>query len=178
MAAINLRDIIVRKLSKFSSPMDDTVPPLAHAAISESITEYMTTVVTVVGSYSGVTPAGTPEMAAGDVLNITGVMPPLGIPSSFDEWISNISNGIKSSFYMGMGVSHPLAPTLAFPMCNIIANQRELYDIHMNEYENPQGSVLLKVCEWITDSIELGVIPTVPAGIAGTGVYTVSKVNV
>ena len=170
MSAINLRDIIVRKLSKFSSPMDDTVPPLAHAAISESITEYMTTVVTVVGSYSGVTPAGTPEMAAGDVWNITGVMPPLGI--------SNISNGIKSSFYMGMGVSHPLAPTLAFPMCNIISNQRELYDIHMNEYENPQGNVLLKICEWITNSIELGAIPTVPAGIAGTGVYTVSKVNV
>lgn len=176
MSASVLKDLIIKKMSSISSSMDSSVPPLAHKCFSDSITEYITSNVKVVGSYSGVTPIGAPESVPVDTWNITGVMPILSVPSNFSEWISNISNGIKSSFYLGYGVSRPLAPTIAFPLCNVIPDLNKIKSIHESNYSNPQDSVILEVCEWITDSLELGVIKTVPAGLTGTGVYTISKV--
>lgn len=178
MPASTLRNLMVSKMSAVSPPHDESVPALLQGVIAEAITEYITTTVRAVGSYAGVIPPAIPESAPVDTWNITGVMPPCPVPGSLEQWTTSISDGIRSSFYYGMGVSHPLAPTIAFPTIQIIPIQSNLTSIHLGKYEDPQGDTLLEVCNWITNALQLGFLPTVPAGIAGTGIMTISSIIV
>lgn len=177
MAASDLRDIIISNMAVFSAPMDESVPPLAHAAISNSITQYVNSVVKLQGNYSGVIP-GTPpvpEAAPGDVWNVVGTMPPLSVPGDFYSWVLQVETLIKTSFFTGLGVSHPLSPVPAFPNFTLSADQSILHDKHLESYDDPQSSVMLVFCEWIIKGFEIGFVPSVPAGIAGAGVFTVTK---
>lgn len=176
MPASTLRDLMVSEMSRVSAPHNDEVPGLIQIAIANAITTYMTGTVKAAGSYAGVIPPAVPESAPADVWTITGIMSPCSVPSSLNEWMSGISNGIRTSFYYGLGVSHPLAPTLAFPSIEIIPIQSNLKSIHEEMHDNPQGDVMLEICNWITSALRIGFLPTVPAGIAGTGIMTVAEI--
>lgn len=178
MPASTLRDLMVSQIGLISAPHDQTVPPLVQTAVANAITTYITGTVRALGSYVGVIPPAVPESAPVDTWNIVGAMTPCSVPSTLEQWMLEISNNIRTGFYYGLGISHPLAPTIAFPTMTIAANQAELYSIHMNTYENPQGDVLLRVCEWITTGLQTGFMPIVAAGIAGTGTMTISEIIV
>lgn len=178
MAASDLRDIIVAKMATFSAPMDESVPARAHAAISESITQYVNSIVKLQGDYSGIIPGSppTPELAPNDLWTVVGTMPPLSVPGDFQSWVAQVEAYIKSSFYTGFGVSHPLSPVPAFPNFTLSADQNALYDKHMNAYDDPYPDTMLIFCEWIIDGLKIGFVPSVSAGIVGSGTFVVSKI--
>lgn len=171
-----------------NSDHDESLPPIVQSIYSLSLTEYITTNVRLVGSYSGLTPTGLPESAPMDQYSIIGSIPTIPIPSSgLLEWMTSLSNLIKSSFYVSVGlVSHPIGVFPAFPTIDLslITTDRlgneymkcvdETYEIKPGM--DPQYEVTYSLIDGILDGLKSGFIPTFTAGITGTGVTTVSNI--
>lgn len=166
-----LRDKIIDNISKYSAPMDESVPELVHKSISESITEYITNNVTVQVTNSSSLYVYT--------WRIIGVMSDIPIPTDLDSWISSISEGIKSSFFLKSDdiYVYPIDGQLAFPNCNIISDQSELYNYHMNNYNDPHFGVMQIVSNWIISSLMPGSNQDIMVGTAGYDRWRIIEVN-
>lgn len=180
MSAESLGRSIRNKINSIpASSYNSGTPAIVGSIYCTELTNYLLTNCKLVGNYTGIIPGvpPTPEAAPMDQWSVVGSVAPC-TPSSagFDPWISQIESAIKVGIYTGMGVSHPLAPVPAFPglVLSPYINQSMLYSISNGATRDVSIDCHVAIITGIFNAMMTpgAYVPTVPAGIAGTGVFT------
>lgn len=184
MSASSLAKTIRDKLNAIPpSSYNSGTPATMGSIYCTELTTYLLANCKLIGSYVGVIP-GTPpvpESAPGDQWTVVGAVAP-ATPSQagLDAWLTLIETNIKAGIMTGLGVSHPLSPLPAFPglMLSTFINQSMIKPIVDGAPDDTSYNCHTTIIQGIFNAMMApgAFVPTVPAGIAGAGTFTVASV--
>lgn len=177
----------INALSSLTPPYSAGTPLQAGTLLNTTLAKFIRENVTLLGAYSGVIP-GTPpvpEVLPADEVSIIGELPP-SITGDFNTWIKDIETKLKTLMFVGTGATSPIGSIMAFPTTTILLTQKMVGDAYLStvdEYgrvvsSNPQFECMKTIAKAILDAIKIGFIPTYPATLVGTGVFTVASVKI
>ena len=184
MSASALAKTIRDKLNAIPpSSYSSSTPATMGSIFCTELTTYLLANCKLMGSYTGTIP-GTPpvpEAAPTDAWTVVGTVAPC-TPSSagFDAWMTMIENAIRVGIMTGLGVSHPITPVPAFPGVSLATfiNQSMLKSIVDGAPNDTSLQCHTTIIQGIFNALMApgAYVPTVPAGIAGVGVFTSASV--
>lgn len=183
MPAQALASQILGALSGFSgtagSGYTADTPVQVNTIVAAEITKYLVANAQVVTDYTGVTPAGSPEKSP-CVHQVSGSVAPPGVATSYESWVDEIAQNISVGFQTLPGSPViPQAPHMSFqvpiPKISVFCPQSVLKAAHEGNPQDPALDVWTKIAQGIFDMINTQVSAPFPAGMAGTGVATVTK---
>ena len=178
MPALALAQKIVSALKALPEPdqYNDSTPSQMNGIIAQEITTYLTANCTVQVAYAGVV-GTTPEAISGPN-PIAGAVAPSS-PGDATTWLDTLGHNIATGFLTTPGVVKPLGPHVSLQVPNdklsTFVPVGACKEIHRDS--DPCLSWWTKVATGIFQMIGTQVSQPYPASLAGTGVATVTKLN-
>ena len=175
MPAISLAEKFVTNFKQLESGYTEGTPSKVAQIIAQTCTEYLLAHVTVYTVYAGETPAGVPEAGSGQH-KISGAVTPVPWPGSYEAWLDNLGSNIASGFLTlpGLPVT-PQGPHLSLGVPETALSKF----VPQAVVRETQSSLEFwtKISEGIFTMINTQVSLPFNAGITGTGVATVIKLE-
>lgn len=155
---------------------NSTTPVTANISIAKSLTEYITANTSILLTYAGVLPNGSPDPIISGTNRLIGAIPPVS-GRDWTSWVSELETNVTTSLLIGPSIITPVSPTLGL-IKGLVLPQEGIKTTHEGNLEDPQIAVWDFISQGIFNWINSnpGVV-TFPATTgASTGVATITKI--
>lgn len=155
---------------------NSSTPITANISIAKSLTEYITENTSILLTYVGVLPNGSPDPIVSGTNKLTGVIPPIS-GRDWNSWVNELETNITTSLLIAPSIISPVSPTFGL-IKGLVLSQEGIKSVHENNLQDPQVAVWDFISQgiftWINSNPGVVTFPATTG--ASVGVATITKI--